>query len=63
MSLTSLILAILIVALILWLINKYIPMNSKVKEILNILVVVFLILWILGILGVVGPINSIRIGR
>ena len=57
MSLLSLILTIVVVGVVLWLINTYVPMQSTVKNILNIVVVIVLIVWLLNAFGLMGPLN------
>ena len=57
MSLLSLILTIVVVGVVLWLINTYVPMQSTVKSILNIVVVIVLIVWLLNAFGLIGPLN------
>ena len=47
MSLISLILVLVVVGVILWLINTYLPMDGKIKSILNVVVVIVVILWLL----------------
>jgi hypothetical protein len=56
-SLISLIVTIVVVGVILWLINTYIPMQATVKKILNAVVIIILILWLLQAFGVMGPLN------
>jgi hypothetical protein len=56
-TLLTLILTIVVVGVLLWLINTYVPMQATVKNILNIVVVIVLIIWILNAFGVVGPLN------
>ena len=64
MALTSLVLVLIIIMVLLWLINKYIPMNRKIKKIINIVVVVAVIIWVIGIFaGGWGSIAHIRIGK
>jgi len=63
MSLISLIIVLVVVGVILWLINAYIPMDSKIKLILNIVVVIVVCLWLLGVFGLVGNLSTIRVGR
>lgn len=63
MSLLSLILALIVVGVLLWLVNNYIPMDAKIKNILNIVVVVGVVLWVISALGLFGPLESVRIGR
>ena len=57
MTLLSLILTIVVVGVLLWLINTYVPMQATIKNILNIVVVIVLIIWLLNAFGVVGPLN------
>jgi len=47
----------------LWLINRYIPMASSIKSILNIVVVVVVAVWVLQVFGLWGGISSFRVGR
>lgn len=61
MSLINVLIVIIIVGVVLWLINQYIPMDAKIKRILNIAAVVFLIIWLLKVFGVIGYLSSIRI--
>ena len=56
MTLIQLIIPLIIVGVILWAINNYIPMDGKIKQILNIVVVVVVVLWLLQVFGVVGRI-------
>ena len=61
MPLLDIVVALVIVGVILWLINRFIPMASSIKTILNIVVVIAVIWWLLGILGVVSPMSTFRI--
>ena len=63
MSLIALIVVLVIVGVILWLVNSYIPMQPTIKKILNAVVIIVVILWLLSAFGVLGEINSIRIGN
>lgn len=62
MSLISLVIVLVVVGVVLWLINSYIPMQATIKKILNIVVVIAVILWLLSVFGVIGDLNTIRIG-
>jgi hypothetical protein len=57
MSLINLIIVLAIVGVILYLINNYLPMDGKIKNILNIVVVIVVILWLLQSFGVLSGIN------
>ena len=63
MTLISVLVALVVVGVLLWLINTYIPMDGKIKKILNVVVVIVLILWLLSAFGVFGSMSHIRIGR
>jgi hypothetical protein len=62
MPLITLVITLVVVGLILWLINNYIPMDGTIKKILNVVVVIAVILWLLSVFGLIGPISGMRIG-
>ena len=62
MPLLNLVIILIVVGVLLWLINQYIPMDRKIKKILNIVVVVVVSLWLLSVFGVIGSLSSMRIG-
>ena len=62
MSLVGLLLVIVVVGVLLWVINKFIPMDPKIRSILNAVVVIVLIVWLLQAFGILGSIRNIRIG-
>ena len=61
MSLISLIILIVVVGVLLWAVNAYIPMDAKVKNILNIVVVIALVLFILNLFS--GYFPNIHVGK
>jgi UDP-N-acetylmuramyl pentapeptide phosphotransferase/UDP-N-acetylglucosamine-1-phosphate transferase len=63
MSLISLVITLIVVGVLLWLVNNYIPMDSKIKNILNIVVVVAVVVWLLNMLGLMDSLRGIRVGR
>ncbi|MDG4603607.1 MAG: hypothetical protein P9C55_12690 [Defluviicoccus sp.] len=63
MSLISLVVVLIVVGVLLWAANTYIPMDSKIKSIMNIVVVIAVVLWLLSAFGVLGSMDTIRIGR
>jgi hypothetical protein len=63
MPLIQLLIVLVVVGVILWLINSYIPMQATIKKILNAVVVIAVIIWLLSVFGVIGNISSIRIGK
>ena len=63
MNIISLIVVLVVVGLLLWLVNNYIPMEGRIKQILNIVVIILVVLWLLSVFGVLSGIPSIRIGN
>ncbi len=62
MSLVSLFVTLIVVGILLWLVNTYLPMDRKIKTILNVVVVIFVILWILNGTGLLGGLNGVAVG-
>jgi hypothetical protein len=62
MSLLTIIIVIVLVGMLLWAINQFIPMDSKVRSILNAVVVIVLVLWLLRVFGILGAADNIRVG-
>jgi len=62
MPLIHLVFVLVVVGVILWVINSYIPMQTTIKKILNAAVVVAVVVWLLSVFGVIGNISAIRIG-
>ena len=46
------VITLIIVGLLLWLVNRFIPMQSNIKSILNGVVVIAVVLWLLGAFGI-----------
>ena len=61
MSLISLAITLIVIGVLLWLVNTYIPMDGKIKKILNIVVVVCVVLWLLVAFGVLKNSSDIRV--
>ncbi len=62
MSLVSIVIVLIVVGVLLWLINSYIPMDGKIKQILNIVVVIAVIIWLLRAFGVWGQVAAVQVG-
>ncbi|MCE9624305.1 MAG: hypothetical protein K8R69_02450 [Deltaproteobacteria bacterium] len=58
MPLLHIVLILIVVGVLLWLINNYIPMASSIKTILNVVVVIAVIIWLLRVFGVWGGVAS-----
>jgi hypothetical protein len=63
MPLVTVVIALAVVGLLLWLINRYIPMQGQIKAILNGVIVIAVILWLLRISGLFDNISQFRIGH
>ena len=63
MPLIQLVIVLVVVGVILWLINSYIPMQGTIKKILNVVVIIAVILWLLSVFGLIGNLSTIHIGR
>ena len=61
MSLIGIVLTLVVVGVLLWLLNNYVPMDGKIKSIINVLVVVVVVIWVLQGVGVLGSLQNIRI--
>jgi hypothetical protein len=60
--LLSLIVTLVVVGVLLWLVNNYIPMDSKIKNILNVVVVILVVLWLLQTFGLLGSLGGVHVG-
>lgn len=60
MSLISVVITLIVVGVLLWLVNTYIPMDGKIKSILNVVVVIAVILWLLFGFGILGHSGAVR---
>ena len=58
MSLLGIIVFLVVVGLVLWLVNAYIPMDAKIKTILNVVVVIVVIVWLLQALGLMSYLSQ-----
>jgi len=62
MPLIEIIIVLIVVGVLLWLINTYIPMASAVKSLLNAVVVIVLIVWLLQVFGLWNAVTHFRAG-
>ena len=61
MSLISLAITLIVVGVLLWLVNAYIPMDGKIKKILNVVVVICVVVWLLFAFGILDRSGDIRV--
>jgi hypothetical protein len=62
MPILTILLVIVIVGVLLWALNSFVPMDSKIRSILNIVVVLLLIVWLLQVFGLISGLGNIRVG-
>lgn len=60
MPLLNVVLTLIVVGVVLWLINTYIPMQSTIKSILNIVVVIVVVLWLLYGFGIISGSGNVH---
>ena len=63
MPLVTVVLTLLVVGVLLWLVNRFIPMQSQIKGILNAVVVIAVVLWLLNVFGLLSFLGGIRVGK
>src|SRR6188508_2070231 len=61
MPLINVVVALIVVGVLLWLVNTYIPMDGKIKKILNAVVVICVVVWLLYAFGVINHSGEIRV--
>lgn len=61
MSLLSLVLALIVIGVLLWLVNAYIPMEPMMKRILNAVVIIAVVLWLLNVFGLLDSLRAVHI--
>ena len=61
MPLINVVFALIVVGVVLWLINTYLPMEGRIKSILNFVVIVAVVIWLLQAFGVLGSLGSMRV--
>jgi hypothetical protein len=61
MPLINLIVPLIVVGVVLWLINRFIPMAGSIKTILNAVVVVVVCVWVLQSVGLWSQLSTFRL--
>jgi hypothetical protein len=63
MPLIQVVITLIVVGILLWLVNRFIPMQESIKSILNGVVVIAVVLWLLNVFGLFHNVSNIRIGK
>jgi len=62
MPLIQILLALIVVGVLLWLVNRFIPMANSIKSVLNAVVVIAVVLWLLNVFGLFHSLSRIHVG-
>jgi hypothetical protein len=62
MPLLQIVMVLIVIGVLLWLVNNYIPMAGSIKSILNAVVVIVTVLWLLNVFGLFHSLSHMRIG-
>ena len=62
MPLLQILMVLIVVGVLLWLVNSFIPMAGSIKSILNAVVVISVVLWLLNVFGLFHSLSRIRVG-
>ncbi len=63
MPLIQVVIVLVVVGVLLWLVNSYIPMAGSIKTILNVVVIIVVVLWLLNVFGLISSLSGIRVGK
>jgi hypothetical protein len=63
MPLVQVLVVLIVVGVLLWLVNSFIPVAGSIKSILNAVVVILVVLWLLNVFGVLHSLSRIHVGR
>jgi hypothetical protein len=61
MSLIGVVITLVVVGILLGLLNNYVPMDGKIKSIINVVVVIVVVVWLLQAFGLLDSLQNIRI--
>jgi hypothetical protein len=63
MPLVQVLMVLVVVGVVLWLINRYIPMQRTIKSILNAVAVICTVVWLLNVFGLLHSLTNIHVGK
>ncbi len=61
MPLINIVITLIVVGVLLWLVNAYIPMDEKIKKVLNVVVLIVVVVWLLQVFGVLSYIDQVNV--
>jgi len=63
MTLVQIAIVLVVIGVVMWMINTYIPMMGAIKSLLNLVVILVVVIWLLQVFGIIGPIPGVQIPR
>ena len=63
MPLMNILVTLIVIGVLLWLVNTYIPMDAKIKQILNAVAVIATVLWVLNVFGLFSRLGNVHVGK
>ena len=63
MPLLQVVVVLIVVGILLWLVDRFIPMAGSIKSILNAVVSIAVVLWLLNVFGLMQSLSNIHIGK
>jgi len=63
MPLVQVVIVLIVVGVLLWLVNRFIPMASSIKSILNAVVIIAVVVWLLNVFGMLHYLTDIKVGK
>lgn len=61
MPILTIFVVLIVIGVLLWLVNKYIPMQPPIKTIINVVAVIIVIVWLLQVFGILDSLKSARV--
>ena len=63
MPLVTVVITLCVIGILLWLVNRFIPMQGQIKGILNGVVVIAVVIWLLKVFGLLDYLTQFRVGH
>lgn len=63
MSLISVVLVLIVIGMLVWLEETYLPVAAPFKTIIRVVIIIAVCLWLLGLVGLIPDLGAIRVGH
>ncbi len=57
----SIVITLIVIGVLLWLVNNYLPLDGKIRQILNAVVVICVVVWLLSVFGILGRFGDVPV--